>query len=131
MGGHHHSRSPNAKISNVYSLLTLAVLVITSPKGFYGWKYQIFRINARLFWSLILHDLLLMTLLFSHEEERLMSKETQPPTAGVPLTARILLTRNTNDTGLRRYWEVEEKKRVANLVRASRALGFELPRRCY
>jgi hypothetical protein len=47
------------------------------------------------------------------------------------LTASALQARNADDEALGRYWEEQERERVARLVKAGRQLGFELPWRCY
>jgi hypothetical protein len=47
------------------------------------------------------------------------------------LTKAALEVQNAEAEALDRVWAMEEKRRVERLIRASRELGFELPRQCY
>jgi hypothetical protein len=50
---------------------------------------------------------------------------------GISLSASALKARNVDKPAFLKYWECEEEKRVERLVKASKELGFELPRQCY
>lgn len=48
-----------------------------------------------------------------------------------PLSAVALAAQSADVNAHGRYWENEEQKRYQRLLKASRELGFELPRHCY
>jgi hypothetical protein len=47
------------------------------------------------------------------------------------LTKEALAARTADAAALDRFWEVNEEQRIERLLKASRELGFELPRQCY
>ncbi|KAF2634768.1 hypothetical protein P280DRAFT_474368 [Massarina eburnea CBS 473.64] len=68
----------------------------------------------------------------SQSSHRKTANDIQVTTlSSTPLSAGALQTRNADASALSQYWQAEEEKRVERLVKASRELGFELPRRCY
>jgi hypothetical protein len=50
---------------------------------------------------------------------------------GTRLTTAALEAQNADAATQHQFWEREEEKRVERLIKASRELGFELPRQCY
>ena len=74
---------------------------------------------------------LLLNILLSVKDKVCKSRVMQSSTTGLALTASALKAHNMNDERFRHYWETQEVERVVRLVKASRELGFELPRSCY
>jgi 5-enolpyruvylshikimate-3-phosphate synthase len=66
----------------------------------------------------------------SKEEERVSIARAVRDT-GPRLTVAALVAQNASPVAQARYWEKEEDNRIERLIKASRELGFELPRRCY
>jgi hypothetical protein len=67
----------------------------------------------------------------SLKEEKRVPVAKAVSDTGARLTVAALVAQNANLVAQAQYWEREEDDRIRRLVKASRELGFELPRRCY